>query len=130
MVVGVRAATDITGFGLLGHSLEMATASKVRFEINTQALPVYPRVAEMAALGLLSAGQHRNRKYYLPRAIQAGTLDSLSVDLLCDPQTSGGLLISVAEELLPKLQQQLAAHNVLVCEIGRVIAGEAGVVLR
>ena len=130
MAAGVRAATDVTGFGLLGHGLEMASASGVCFEINTAALPVYPQVAEMAALGLLPAGLHRNRKYYLPQAVQTGVLDDFSLDLLCDPQTSGGLLISVSEELLPLLQQRLAALNVPACEIGRVIAGEAGVILR
>ncbi len=130
MELGVRAATDITGFGLLGHSLEMASASRVRFEINSAALPVYPLVAEMADLGLLSAGLHRNRKYYLPKAEQAGVLDDFALDLLCDPQTSGGLLISVSAELWPHLQQRLVEQNVLACDIGRVIAGEAGVVLR
>lgn len=130
MAIGVRAATDVTGFGLLGHGLEMASASGVCFEINSAALPAYPQVAEMAALGLLSAGLHRNRKYYLPKAVQAVTLDNFALDLLCDPQTSGGLLISVPEELLTQLQQQLTAQDVLACEIGRVIAGEAGVVLR
>lgn len=130
MALGVRAATDVTGFGLLGHGLEMASASGVCFELDTATLPVYPQVAEMAALGLLSVGLHRNRKYYLPRAVQARALDSFALDLLCDPQTSGGLLISVAEELLPQLQQRLADQNVLACEIGRVIAGEPGVVLR
>jgi len=130
MASGVRAATDITGFGLLGHSMEMAQASQVRFEIFTASLPVYPQVAEMAALGLLPAGLHRNRKYYLPKAVQAQTLEPFALDLLCDPQTSGGLLIAVAEELLPRLELELANRQVFSCEIGRVIPGEAGIVLR
>ncbi len=130
MATGVRAATDVTGFGLLGHSLEMASASGVCFEIDTRVLPIYPQVFEMAALGLLSAGLHRNRKYYLPKVVQAVALDAFVLDLLCDPQTSGGLLISVSEKLLPQLEQQLKEQNVLACEIGRVISGEAGVVLR
>jgi selenide,water dikinase len=130
MATGVRAATDVTGFGLLGHSLEMALASKVCFEIDTALLPAYPQVAEMADLGLLPAGLHRNRDYYLPRAIQATELEPFALDLLCDPQTSGGLLISVAPELLSQLRQQLAAQNVFAREIGRVTDGEAGVVLR
>ncbi len=130
MASGVRAATDVTGFGLLGHSMEMAQASQVRFEIETASLPVYPQVAEMAALGLLPAGLHRNRKYYLPRAVQAQTLEPFVLDLLCDPETSGGLLIAVAAELLPRLQQELASRQVCSFEIGRVISGEAGIVLR
>jgi selenide,water dikinase len=130
MACGVRAATDVTGFGLLGHGLEMANASQVRFEIETVRLPAYPRTAEMAALGLLPAGLHRNRNFYLPRAEQAQTLDPLALDLLCDPQTSGGLLISVAEALLPLLLQELASRQVESFEIGRVIPGEAGIVLR
>jgi selenide,water dikinase len=128
--LGVRAATDITGFGLLGHSMEMAAASHVCFEIDSSCLPIYPHVREMAALGLLPAGLHRNRNYYLSKAVQAAKLDDFSLDLLCDPQTSGGLLISVAEDLLPALQGQLAAAEVVATEIGRVVTGEAGVVIR
>lgn len=125
----VKAATDVTGFGLLGHALEMAAASQVRFEIDCQALPVYPRVEEMAAMGLLPAGLHRNRKYYLPQAQQARKLSDLSVDLLCDPQTSGGLLVAVAPDRLSQLQAELSARNVSATEIGCVVAGAAGVTL-
>ncbi len=129
MAAGVRAATDVTGFGLLGHSIEMATASGVRFEIETGMLPVYPQVAEMAAIGLLPAGLHRNRSYYLPQAKQGPGLQPLALDLLCDPQTSGGLLIAVAEEDLAPLLTELDARKVASVEIGRVVDGPTGVSL-
>lgn len=130
MANGVLAATDVTGFGLLGHSLEMALASAVRFEIDSSSLPVYPLVDEMAALGMLAGGLHRNRDYYLPKAVQPVKLDDFALNLLCDPQTSGGLLIAVAEELLPELQNKFVEQQVVACEIGRVIEGEVGIVLR
>lgn len=130
MAVGVCAATDVTGFGLLGHGLEMATASGVCFEIFTESLPAYPQVAEMASIGLLPAGLHRNRDYYLPKSKQLSIIGEFASDLLCDPQTSGGLLIAVSPDRLPVLQQQLLARQVSAVEIGQVVAGEPGVVLR
>lgn len=129
LACGVRAATDVTGFGLLGHALEMATAAQVRFQLDTTALPPYPQVAEMAELGLLPAGLHRNRKYYLPQAEQSGEMSALALDLLCDPQTSGGLLISVAAADLPCLQAEFAARGVAAFEVGQVVAGGVGVTL-
>jgi len=129
MAVGVKAATDVTGFGLLGHSIEMATASGLGFELETEKLPVYPRVAEMAEMGLLPAGLHRNRNYYLPQAHQAAELSPLALDLLCDPQTSGGLLISVNQDLMLPLLEQLAERQITAHEIGRVIEDPTGVSL-
>lgn len=129
MACGVRAATDITGFGLLGHCLEMALASQVRFEITAADLPAYPQTAAMASLGLLPAGLHRNRDYYLPQ-VTSGPQDAFVLDLLCDPQTSGGLLLAVNEALLPQLTAEFTAQHQWFCPVGRVVPGAAGVVLR
>jgi selenide,water dikinase len=127
---GVRAATDITGFGLLGHCLEMALASQVRCEIYTGVLPAYPQTAAMAAMALLPAGLHRNRDYYLPRAARVGVIESFALDLLCDPQTSGGLLLAVGEDILPRLKVRFAEEHQWFCEVGRVVPGAAGVLLK
>jgi len=130
LACGVRAATDITGFGFLGHCLEMALASQVRFEIFPERLPAYPQTEAMARIGLLPAGLHRNRDYYLPKVEGGAGLESFVLDLLCDPQTSGGLLLAVSEEILPQLTAQFSAQRQWFCELGRVVPGAPGVALR
>ena len=124
--VGVSAATDITGFGLLGHALEMAEASKVGIEIEAAALPVYPQVREMAAIGLVPAGSYNNREHYLPRLLAANGIDTGIIDLLADPQTSGGLLLAVPAERFDALLAALASRRVGAWCVGRVVAGPAG----
>jgi selenide,water dikinase len=107
---GVKAATDITGFGLVGHALEIAEASQVTLVLTADAVPVLPGVRELAAGGLLPAGAHRNREDALKRARVAGGL--LSELLFCGPETSGGLLIAVpaerADDLLARLSESPA----------------------
>lgn len=106
MEVGASASTDITGFGLIGHAAEMAEASQVGFRLFMSRLPHYPQALEMAEIGLVPVGSHRNQKFYLSRCHQPRPVDPLSIDLLCDPQTSGGLLLTLPSE---KLEQCLAA---------------------
>lgn len=120
LAVGITACTDITGFGLLGHALEMAEASKVGLRLEAQALPVYPLAPEMAAIGLIPAGSYHNREFYLPRVVAGDTLDPAVVDILADPQTSGGLLIAVAAERHPALLAALAERGVSAWTVGRV----------
>ena len=107
--VGVSACTDVTGFGLLGHCSEMAAASNVEILLETATLPAYPGAAEMAASGLIPEGSYRNRQYYGRGLTNTDAVAPLALDLLCDPQTSGGLLIAVdaskAQMLLKELQQ-------------------------
>ncbi len=124
--VGVSACTDVTGFGLLGHALEMAEASGVLLEIEAAALPVYPRVWEMAATGLIPAGSYNNREYYLPRVLGGRELKPETVDLLADPQTSGGLLMAVPAERTEALLAGLNARGAGGWVIGRAAAGPAG----
>jgi len=123
---GVAACTDISGFGLLGHALEMAEASAVLLEFDGAALPIYPEVRELAAMGLIPTGSYRNREHYLPRVVEADRLDRTLLDLLADPQTSGGLLLAVAPERLTVLQMALQARRVSAWTVGRVAAGPAG----
>jgi selenide,water dikinase len=124
--VGVNACTDITGFGLLGHALELAEASKVGIEINASALHIYPQVMELAAIGLVPVGSYRNRQHYLPNVINREQLAPEIVDILADPQTSGGLLIVVPEDKLKKLTTQLKASGCDAFEIGRVTSDHPG----
>lgn len=105
--LGARAATDITGFGLVGHALEMAEASGMTLVIEASAVPLLPSTRETAEQGLIPAGAHRNREHALPRVdIAGGKLEEL---IFCGPETSGGLLIAAppdrAEEMLAEIRR-------------------------
>lgn len=93
----VHACTDVTGFGLAGHGLEMARASQVTLEIWRDRLPVIPGAAELAQMGLVPAGAYRNRDFAAGE-LEEGDARDWELDLIMDPQTSGGLLLSVAGE--------------------------------
>ena len=127
--VGVNACTDITGFGLLGHALELAEASQVGLEIEASALHVYPQVMDLAAIGLVPVGSYRNREHYLPKVVNRERVSAEIVDILADPQTSGGLLISVSEEKLSQLTARLAAAGCDAFHIGRIVTDHPGQML-
>ena len=118
---GVLAATDITGFGLLGHCHELCSASGVSIDLFTSRLPFITGARESAQLGLIPGGAYKNRDHY------AGQIDATRVDpdlpvLLCSPETAGGLLIAAAPEKAPDLVRSLQQHGVAYAEIGRVTA--------
>jgi selenide,water dikinase len=120
--VGVNACTDITGFGLLGHALELAEASRVGLEIDAATLHIYPQVMDLAAIGLVPAGSYRNREHYLPKVVNREQVTPEIVDILADPQTSGGLLISVSADKLSQLTLELESAGCNAFNIGRVVA--------
>ena len=93
----ISCCTDVTGFGLAGHSAEMAEASNITFEIDMKKVPVIGNVFEYAEMGLGPAGAYRNRKYFSDRVYFDG-VEERYVDLAFDPQTSGGLLFAVGEK--------------------------------
>lgn len=124
--VGVSACTDITGFGLLGHGAEMAEASGVCLQLDLAALPLYPQVREMAACALIPAGSYKNREFYLPKVVDGEHLSAEVLDLLADPQTSGGLLIALAAEKVETLLAGLRAGGEQGWVIGEVLAAPAG----
>ena len=124
--VGVSACTDITGFGLIGHASEMAEASGVRLKIFINELPAYAQALDMAEIGLVPAGSHRNRDFYSPHLDGHENCDPLLLDLLSDAQTSGGLLIAVGQEKSDEFEQQLTAASLPVYRIGEVISGAGG----
>ncbi len=126
VAVGVSAATDITGFGLIGHASEMAEASQVALEIDLNGLPVYSRALEMAEMGLVPAGSHRNRDFYSHRLVGAEGCDPLLLDLLSDAQTSGGLLIAVGPGKVAALEAEFVRRDVPVHCIGEVVSGASG----
>lgn len=119
--VGVSAATDVTGFGLLGHLLEMARGSRVAAEIDVVSVPLLPEALEHARAGDKPGGLAANRRYASPYVEGADRIDAGHVDLLYDPQTSGGLLISVPEGKADRLQAALAGRGVTdAARIGRI----------
>lgn len=104
----VHSCTDVTGFGLLGHACEMADASQVTLHFNLAEIPYHPEAVEMAAMGLVPEGAYRNRRFAAPKA-QISGIEEKYVDLLCDPQTSGGLMIAVAAKDAVPLEKALQA---------------------
>jgi selenide,water dikinase len=126
LTVGVNACTDITGFGLLGHVLELAEASQVGIEIEASALHVYPQVMDLAAIGLVPVGSYRNREHYLPKVVNREQVPSEIVDILADPQTSGGLLISTPSEKLAQLTMELEAADCNTFQVGQIVADHPG----
>jgi selenide, water dikinase len=129
---GVHACTDVTGFGFIGHLHEILHYSQRAAHIDMGAIPFMEGALEYAAMGLLPGGLARNRDFYEAKVKIDGTVDNLKVDLLYDPQTSGGLLISVppdkAEDVLKKLISEGIATAAVVGEIQSGPAGE--IVLR
>lgn len=113
----VHSATDITGFGLLGHSCEMAQGSGVSIELFNHLIPFLPGVRDLALDGLLPEGLYRNREFAQPHVWADAALDLADQDLLYDPQTSGGLLIAVAEKdaqaLLGALQGEIPCAQIV-----------------
>jgi selenide, water dikinase len=126
---GVVAATDITGFGLLGHGLEMARASGARLVFESPDLPVLTGASEMARAGVATDGATHNRRFVADELeVGAGVPPEL-VALALDPQTSGGLLAAVPSDRRRAVDASLREANVEHWWIGRVEGGEPGVVL-
>jgi selenide, water dikinase len=124
--VDTHACTDITGFGLLGHTVEMAEASQIGIIIDSTALPIYPQVFEMAAIGLVPAGSYRNREHYLPSVVNRDRIAQEIIDIIADPQTSGGLLIAVPGEQGQRLLAELAERKTEAFIVGRVVKESPG----
>ena len=109
----VHGCTDVTGFGLMGHSCEMAQGSGCTIHLEAGKIPYHPEALEMADMGLVPAGAYRNRDFAEHAAEVQGTVSRAMQDILYDPQTSGGLLIAVdgrdAEALLRELKNVIPA---------------------
>ena len=128
--VGVHACTDITGFGLLGHACQLARNSQVGIKINPISVPVFAEVEEFAKAGFCPGGLHRNREFYGKMVKFSKQIPDYIQDILFDPQTSGGLLISLAPEtteLLVKKLQKAGVQDAII--IGEVIGKPTGKIL-
>jgi selenide,water dikinase len=127
--VGVDAATDVTGFGLLGHLHEVVHSSGVSARVRAAAVPLLPLAAELAARGVVPGGSKRNADYFGKFIRWSDAVDAPTRTLLCDAQTSGGLLMCVPPDRAAALQAALAARGVRHAVIGALEAGPAGAII-
>jgi selenide,water dikinase len=129
LAAGARAATDVTGFGLLGHLRHLLLGAGAAARLDAAAVPVLPVARGLAAEGLVPGGTRRNLAYVEPHVAWQGALPEAERLLLCDAQTSGGLLIAVPPEgeatLLAELERRGAPARAV---IGELIAGEPGAI--
>jgi selenide,water dikinase len=118
--IGVSAATDVTGYGLLGHLMEMLEASGVGAVVRRDEVPVWERAVPLANAGVYPGGLKSNREYLENRV----TADGVGQDELLplyDPQTSGGLLVALPEERAPALVRALEGRGTLAAVVGEVV---------
>ena len=127
---GVRAATDVTGFGLLGHLWEMASRSGVAVEIEAAAIPLIPGAIECSADGFHTGGETRNREWVGDDASVAPGVNPDLAALLFDPQTSGGLLIGCSPRRATAMEAAFARDAEPLWRVGRVRRGEPGIAVR
>jgi selenide,water dikinase len=119
--IGVHAMTDVTGFGLLGHALEMAQASRVGMSLHFADIPFIPEAIETTIMGAVPGGTRANHLYVAPHVDYPAHLSLDQQLLLNDPQTSGGLFITVAEDKASQLQEMLQDHGIRAPIIGEVV---------
>ena len=122
---GVGGATDVTGFGLLGHGLEMARASGTRFVFEAASLPALEGALDLARAGVETGGAGHNRRFVSPALTVGPEVGEATVTLAHDPQTSGGLLAAVPPDALNEVVRDLRAVAVDAWQIGRVEAAPA-----
>jgi selenide,water dikinase len=117
----VNACTDVTGFGFLGHLCEMLGEGTIGIKAYLKDIPILPGTKEYAQMGLVPGGSHRNREFYAPKVEGTKNISPSLLDILFDPQTSGGLLISTpqedAETLLSSLHKMEVEEARIVAEV-------------
>lgn len=122
--LGLSAATDITGFGLGGHALEMSKASGLAVELAAQEIPFIPEAADLARLGFIPGGSHANRRYFAGSVDVGPTVDGIFADLIFDAQTSGGMLLAVPADKVEEASAMLIESGDMAREVG-FVSGEA-----
>jgi selenide,water dikinase len=126
VAVGVSAATDVTGFGLLGHLRELVAASGVSARVESDQVPVLEGILELAGAGVVPSGTRRNLASIEAVTTFAPSISAAQRLVLADAQTSGGLLIAVAAERSPALEAAMLAAGVPAVRIGAVAGGQPG----
>ncbi len=121
----VHSCTDVTGFGLLGHSCEMAQGSNVQMVLQVDQIRLIPEALELARMGILPEGMYRNR-HFAETMVDPGETELAKQDILYDPQTAGGLMVAVDPEDAEKLLEEWSACVPCAQRIGRVEAWQGG----
>jgi len=118
---GVKGATDVTGFALLGHAWEMACASKVTIEIDSSSVPILEGAVELAEQKMLTSGDKTNREYVGEDVEIAESVNKETRHLLFDPQTAGGMLIAIPQEHADQLLNRLRENYPQAAVIGHIV---------
>ena len=121
LAAGAHAATDVTGFGLVGHARNIAVASGVTLRLELGRLPLFPGALELARAGFTSGGAKRGRNSLAGEFTLRAGLEEAQVNLVFDAETSGGLLIAVPAARAAELERELAAREQLVAAVGEVL---------
>ena len=121
----VHACTDVTGFGMMGHLLEMAQGSDMEIHVDVNGIDMIPEAVEFARMGVLPAGMYRNRSF-AEEAVDVGGTPLEKADLLFDPQTAGGLVIAVSQAEAEALFEELKGSVPSAQRIGTVSAYGGG----
>lgn len=119
----VHACTDVTGFGLAGHLLEVAKGARKKIILDTQKVPCLKNAVNFANMGLVPAGAHKNKKFFENLIQIAPSVDRAMVDIMFDPQTSGGLLIFIEKQSAVSCLKEMKIQGLNACEIGEVTHG-------
>lgn len=125
---GVTGATDITGFGLLGHALELARASNLGLEMVASQVPILPEARQLLGMGLFPGGSHANRAFCQKHVTIQGQADPMLLDLMVDAQTSGGLLMGLDEDCVERALAQLRQRGYHPAVIGSTTPQHPGVI--
>ena len=127
----IHAATDITGFGLLGHAIEVARGSAVRIRFDSNSLPLLEGAYEAVGNGFVTRGDRLNREYLAGQEDIEEGVDPALLSLMLDPQTSGGLLLFVSPELTQNLVNELTKRDSRAAHVvGKVVPGDVGIEVR
>ena len=119
------AATDVTGFGLIGHACEMARGAAVTFRLEAESIPLMSGVAGLVSDGMVPAGCYRNRDHYQPFVNSSPLINEATLLPLFDPQTSGGLMISFTPEDGARFMSEASDKGIYARKIGSVIQSES-----
>ncbi len=122
---GIKAMTDVTGFGLLGHLTEMCEGSNLSAEIEFDKIPVFDAVHQYIEQGCIPGGTHRNWDSYGHHVKLRTESDKL---ILCDPQTSGGLLLAVEDDAIESVEALLKEHDLLSSSFGSLIERDSDLI--
>jgi selenide,water dikinase len=124
MKVGVNSCTDVTGFGLLGHAYEMASGSKVTIKLKSKSIPIIEEALSLAKMGIIPGGAYKNMNHIKDSVSISEVVPQELADCMYDPQTSGGLLISVDKDKAQKLLDELKNSPTPYALIGEVVEKE------